>query len=222
MIITTFLYTEEYVFTQAERDRIQAVSEAAEDEVREWLPQLAAKVELMVEVGATVIPETGETGRTFGRKQQVTWTVDPFRAEGVMVIASAHLRSTLIHELNHVVRTQGKSKAELWQRHLLDYVVSEGLATAFAREVSGRLPRWGEYLDNVHNWVEELLALPPDTSRQEWMFRHSDGRRWIGYKVGTYLVDLAIAASGLPFSVLTETPTSEIVELAGFSWDRPD
>ena len=178
------------------------------------MPQLAAKIELVVEVGTTVIPETGETGRTLSGKQQVTWTVDPFRAEGVMAIASAHLRTTLIHELNHVVRTQGKSKAELWQRQLMDYVVSEGLATAFAREVSGRLPLWGKHPDNVHNWVEELIALPPDTSRQEWMFRHPDGRRWIGYKAGTYLVDLAIATSGLSFSVLTEMPTSEIIKLA--------
>ena len=214
MIMTTFLNTKEYIFTQAERDCIQAIFEAAEQEVREWLPQLATKIKLMVEVGTTVIPETGETGRTLSGKQQVTWTVDPFRAEGVMAIANAHLRPTLIHELNHVVRTQGKSKAELWQRQLLDYVVSEGLATAFAREVCGRLPRWGEYPDNVHNWVGELLALPPDTSHQEWMFKHPDGRRWIGYKAGTYLVDRAIAASELPFSVLTEMPTSEIIKLA--------
>lgn len=222
MIVVIFLNTEEYIFTQAERNCIQAVSEAAEQRVREWLPQLTTKIELVVEVGTTVIPETGETGRTFGRKQQVTWTVDPFRAEGVMAIASAHLRSTLIHELNHVVRTQGKSKAELWQRQLLDYVVSEGLATAFARDVCGRLPRWGKYPDNVHNWVEELLVLPLDTPRQKWMFRHPDGRRWIGYKVGTYLIDRAIAASGLPFSVLTEMSTSEIVKLAGFPFDRSD
>ncbi|MGB3789516.1 MAG: DUF2268 domain-containing putative Zn-dependent protease [Phormidesmis sp.] len=220
MIVATFLNTEEHVFTQAERDCIRAVSEAAEHEVRECLPQLATKIELVVEVGTTVIPETGETGRTFGLKRQVTWTVDPFRAEGVMAIASAHLRPRLIHELNHVVRTQGKSKAELWQRQLLDYVVSEGLATAFAREVGGRLPPWGQYPVNVQSWVEELLALPLDTPHQEWMFKHPDGRRWIGYKAGTYLVDQAIAASGLPFSVLTETPTSEIIKLAGFALDR--
>ena len=222
MIVTTFLNTEEYVFTQAECDRIQAVSEAAEQEVREWLPQLAVKVELVVEAGTKVIPTTGETGRTLSGKQQVTWTVDPFRAEGVMAIASAHLRPTPIHELNHIVRTQGKSKADLWQRQLLDYVVSEGLATAFAREVSGRLPPWGEYPVNVQSWVEELLALPLNTPHQEWMFKHPDGRRWIGYKAGTYLVDQAIAASGLPFSVLTETPTSEIIKLAGFSFDHSD
>ena len=34
MIVAVFLDTEEYIFTQAERDRIQAVSEAAEQEVR--------------------------------------------------------------------------------------------------------------------------------------------------------------------------------------------
>ena len=68
MIMTTFLNTKEYIFTQAERDCIQAIFEAAEQEVREWLPQLATKIKLVVEVGTTVIPETGETGRTLSGK----------------------------------------------------------------------------------------------------------------------------------------------------------
>lgn len=43
MIVATFLNTEEYVFTQAERDCIQAVSEAAEHEVRLCIGVIAVR-----------------------------------------------------------------------------------------------------------------------------------------------------------------------------------
>jgi hypothetical protein len=46
------------------------------------------------------------------------------------------------------------------------------------------------------------------------MFQHPDGRRWIAYKVGTYLVDRAIAASGKSSAELVLTPTREVLEMA--------
>lgn len=46
------------------------------------------------------------------------------------------------------------------------------------------------------------------------MFRHPDGRRWIAYKVGTYLVDRAVRASGKTPAELVVTSTRELVELA--------
>ena len=56
-----------------------------------------------------------------------------------------------------------------------------------------------EYPDGVSGWVTDLLALPDldpftpagQAQRRNWMSRHPDGRRWIGYRAGTYLVDCA-------------------------------
>jgi uncharacterized protein YjaZ len=49
------------------------------------------------------------------------------------------------------------------------------------------------------------------------MFQHPDGRRWIGYRAGTLIVDRAIAASGASSAALVRVPTADILALAGFA-----
>lgn len=216
MIVIEFVDTADYTFPSAERHFIQGVTNAAETSVRTLLPQLKDRIEMTVKTGSKVIPTTGEMGAAVGQKSHVIWTVDPSRSEGLLGIAKTHLRPMLFHELNHVVRKQGQSKAALSQRTILDFVASEGLATAFERDEGGRQPPWGQYPPEAQSWVYELIALPPDASFHHWMFRHPDGRRWIGYRAGTYVVDQAVKVSGLSPSELVEMPTKEIFKLASF------
>ncbi len=133
MIVIEFVDTADYTFPSTERHFIQGVTNAAETSVRTLLPQLKDRMEMTVKTGSKVIPTTGELGAAVGHKGHVIWTVDPSRPEGLLEIAKAHLRPMLFHELNHVVRKQGQSKAALLQRTILDFVASEGLATAFER-----------------------------------------------------------------------------------------
>ncbi|ESA38931.1 hypothetical protein N836_29495 [Leptolyngbya sp. Heron Island J] len=210
-----FLDTDTYIFLQEERDCIEDMIEDVEVEVRKWLPQLPSRINLSIQTGLRVIPETGETGANVGHTR-IIWTVDATRPEGVVVIARSHLRPTLFHELHHVMRKQGKTKEMLLQRSLMDFVISEGLATVFERDMAGRAAPWGKYPEDVTAWIDELLALPKDAPRQQWMFYHPDGRRWIGYKAGTYIVEQAMASSGLSAADLATVPTVEILNFAHF------
>jgi hypothetical protein len=45
------------------------------------------------------------------------------------------------------------------------------------------------------------------------MFDHPDGRRWIGYRTGTYLVDRAMAGSGKSTIDLLGATAAEIIEM---------
>ncbi len=45
------------------------------------------------------------------------------------------------------------------------------------------------------------------------MFLHSDGRRWIGYRAGTFMADQAKAITGQTAAQLAAVPTSEILDL---------
>ena len=63
------------------------------------------------------------------------------------------------------------------------------------------------------------MALPITADYAEWMFRHPDGRRWIGYRAGTYIADRAMKATELSAAELAITPTARVLELAGFSSD---
>jgi len=179
-----------------------------------------------------VIPEYGCVGMALAG-DHVQWVVDTTRREGVRAIGDAHLRASLFHELHHLARGW-TSSAGTWAgipllaragrtrppkpwpdgEGVLNAIVSEGLATAFERDSAGHRALWGLYPLNVRDWVAELLTLPADAMYSEWMFDHSDGRRWVGYRAGTYLADRAIAASGRSAAELVTTPADEILALA--------
>jgi len=88
------------------------------------------------------------------------------------------------------------------------------MANAFERDVGGASYPWAEYPTNVAAWVAELAALPPDARSRERMVAHPDGRRWIGHRAGTYLIDQAVRTSGLSAAQLAQTSTEQVRQLA--------
>ena len=197
-----------HAFSRSERQTILDVAERAVVDARRHLPTLPSHLRITVQAGSQVIPETGETGG-IGLPGAVYWTVDPSHDGGVVAVVNAQLRATLLHEWYHLVR-----EAKLPARSLVDRAVSEGLATAFERDIGGQATPWGAYPAEVDAWTDEFLALPEDASVRDWMHRHPDGRRWIGYKVGTRLADRARRTSGLTLTELATVPTNQIVAWA--------
>lgn len=65
--------------------------------------------------------------------------------------------------------------------------------------------------------ITELLALSPSAYREygKWMFQHIDGRKWIGYKVRTYIIEKALKASGKNLIELTTLPTQQLLSYVG-------
>lgn len=216
MILPLFLDTDDQrLFPRDARAAIRKVCDATEPEVRALLPTLPATIELAAQTGSFVIPETGEAGSA-ATPVRVNWTVDPSRPGGVAAVAQAQLRFTLFHEFHHLARgwvVRGGAP----QTSFMDGVVSEGLATAFERDAGGRLPPWAQYSQEASAWVAELLELPLTAPYKQWMFRHPDGRRWIGYRAGTFIADQAIAASRASAAELVQVPTDEILRLAGIN-----
>jgi Predicted Zn-dependent protease (DUF2268) len=208
-ITVEFHVAEGHNFSRAERRAIQTVADSTTIEVRRFLPALPPDLVLKVQAGKQGTPETGETPSTL-QPNIVLWTVDPNRAGGVVATVRSELRPTLFHEFHHLVRG-----ATAQPRSLMDWVIAEGMATAFERDFAGARPPWGAYPDNVMDWVNELRALPPTTGwDNRLMILHPDGRRWIGYKSGTYLVDRAARSSGRSSASLVSTPTDSVIRMA--------
>jgi hypothetical protein len=191
MIRVEFKASSRHVFRPEEQAAIRAICDRAELEAREHLRGLPLTLWLTVEESSVVIPEYGSSGAALDRTH-VRWRVDATRPEGVIEIAELLLRATLFHELHHLARGWVKVSAGT-RPPLMDAVVSEGLATSFERDAAGHRAPWGEYPPEVRAWVDELLALPDDAPYGQWMFRHADGRRWVGYRAGTFLADQVMA-----------------------------
>lgn len=199
--------------TQDDRTLIISIAGSAHRDVLQLLPELGGPVTVTVSSGPDVIPETGEAGAALA-PGHVLWVVDPLRSASIGETAGKRLRATLFHELHHLARGYLMTGSES-PTTILDSVVSEGLATVFAREFAGDDAPWSSYPDDVVDWVRELLVLPPDASYRDWMFDHPDGRRWIGYRAGTFVADRATAASGLSSADLVSASTEDVLRLAG-------
>ena len=201
----------EAALSAPDRVRIEAVAQATEAEVRGLLPGLPETLVLEVRAEALPYSPQGLSGQAV-RPDRVVAIVDPGRGEGVGEIADASLRGFLFHELHHLVRACTDESGAY--ASFFDAAICEGMATAFARDHGGAEQSWAEYPPEIAEWYAEVRNLPPAAATGEYMFFHSDGRAWVGYKVGTWLVDRAMAASGLTAAELTDATTAEILELA--------
>lgn len=122
-------------------------------------------------------------------------------------------RAMVFHEMNHAARFH--LGIWHWRESFLDYCVLEGLATVFAREYAGYDAPWGQYSENdVKAWLKEVKKAGKDIKDEEYMYTHPDGRKWIGYKVGTYIVDQAMKNSGKSVIELTRLEFEDIMKLA--------
>jgi len=102
------------------------------------------------------------------------------------------IKSVLAHELHHLARWQ---KAGYGMK-LGDVVFSEGLATLYEEEVSGKKPVWAK--SKINKRIADKFLKEWDTEyydHSEWFFDGKMGR-WIGYSIG-YLIAKKIYKSGI-------------------------
>ena len=159
-----------------------------------------------------IIPEYGTGARTHDSEFIEIW-FDKSVPHGVDKTLES-LRQTVFHEGNHAARWNSIDK----DYRLIESSIFEGLATVFEREHAGYQPLYGKYeVDTtMQNWFAEIEAAKDDWSQRDRLFfDNPDGRRWIGYKTGTWLIDKVVQKSGKSVIELTVLPADEIIKLAG-------
>ena len=190
------------------QQRYEAKVVRAYEAVQKILDNLPDNITFVVQTDSIdAIPETGEGGYT-KNSRLIILSIDsglPYGEDEVI----ERVRGTVFHELNHAARYE----SGLWHKTFLDSCIMEGLATVFERDFAKSKPLWGKYDDEVKQWLQEILDNEVDF--YEYMYKHSDGRRWIGYKVGTYLIDEAIKKSGKSVIELTKLECNQIKQLVG-------
>jgi len=206
MLQVHFLDTDSFQFSHSQRADITQLAEEADELVRASLP-LADHLHLLVEGSADVLA-TGDNAHTIA-PHLIRWLADP--AVDITAVARKHLRQAFAHEAFHAARFRrlaGEAGSHSW----MQIAIGEGLATAFARDATGATESWAVYDPAViGSWAAELLGQPVMSAEMSgWRFRHQDGRQWIAYRVGTWIVDSLRELSGDSPADLVWTPASEI------------
>lgn len=167
---------------------VEAVVQSAVSDASKLLGSLPEYVNVVVypESSENVIPETGIMGMTYSDEYASVYFdyTLPFGKDSLV----KGLRECIFHELVHAATF----KHDPWQPDVLFGAVTEGLATVFERDYAGATPLWGSYEDDsvMAEWYSELENLPKSkTKNNEYFFKHSDGRRWVVYKTGVWMID---------------------------------
>ena len=184
-------------FTGAQKDFIQEVIINAEKEVRQLLPSLPDSIKVIVEnVDWKLDAVGGVTGRTETNSPPLVMIqISRNYKEGEIDSIYAGLRATIFHEFHHLSRGWAIQDNKFGPG-IPNAMVNEGLAVVFAEIYAGAVFESNAYPEEADNWVEEILDLPIDASYSDWvMGEHPDGRTYIGYRTGNFLLRKAMAKS---------------------------
>jgi len=196
-----------YAFTDEDRLLITGQARAADTAARRLLP-LPERVRLVVEASRATLDATGDNAQTVA-PDLIRWQVNPDR--DVAAVTRAHLRKAFAHEAFHAARFR-RLPAEAGATSWVHIAIGEGLATVFARDTAAAHEPWAAYAPAViADWAVDLVTQPCDArTLGSYRFAHPDGREWIAFRVGTWLIDTVTARTATTAAALVWTPAADI------------
>ncbi len=213
------LYEEgHFKFTLEDKHFIDSIIIQSEKEIRALLPKLTENIRLIVTIIDRNIDEVGGvTGRAETHTPgEVLVEISNVFPGGIKEAAKTSLASTLFHEIHHIYRGWG-IRDNKFGPGVPNAMVNEGLAVAFSEIYTGDITDANSYTDDADNWVKEILLLPLDASYTQWvMGEHPDGRTYIGYRTGNYLIHKTMEKSKMNILELSELSPDEILKLGGY------
>ena len=205
-------------FTESQKVFIREVISNTEEEVRNLLPNLPDSIKVIVaNVDWNLDVVNGVTGRTeTNHPPLVLIQISNNYQGGVIDSVYQGIKSTIFHEFHHLSRGWAIQDNK-FSYGIPNAMVNEGLAVAFTEIFTGNINEVNAYTEEADHWVKEILALPLDASYSDWvMGEHPDGRTYIGYRTGNFLVRRAMNNSGKSILELSNLMPNEIIKLAGY------
>lgn len=174
------------------------------------LPFASKHITFIVYPRTWSLMDTGDSAHTHN-SELIELAFDPTFTKASKQVILDDVRYSVFHEMNHAARYNIEG---IWHTTFLDSCIMEGLATAFTREHAGEKAAWADYPDDVTDWIDEIIAKNDAFPWPAYSYDHPDGRKWIAYKVGTYIVDEALKKSDKTVIELTQMQCADILQLA--------
>lgn len=174
------------------------------------LPFASKHITFIVHPRTWSLMDTGDSAHTYN-SELIELAFDPTFKKASRQVILDDVRFSVFHEMNHAARYNLDG---IWHVTFLDSCIMEGLATVFTREYTGEKAGWADYPDSVTDWIDEIITKNDAFPWPAYSYDHPDGRKWIAYKVGTYIVDEAIKKSGKNILELTQLQCADIMQLA--------
>ncbi len=212
-----FLADSRDAFSESERERVVRALEGVTSSVRTLLPELPADVAFEITV---VSRDLSTVGGVTGRADAPGRILIEFSSSfpgGLAGGIEEGLAGVAYHELHHLVRGW-TIEGNRFGPGIPIAMVNEGLASIFSEIYSGTRHSRFDYPEEAEAWLEELLALPVDADYNTWMNEHPDGRIAMGYRIGRYVVEKAMAQSGRSIIALSSLAPEDVLSLAGVEW----
>lgn len=205
-------------FTETQKDLILETIYNSEEEIRELLPNLPDSIQVIVEnVDWNLDAVGGVTGRAEKNfPPLVLIQISNTYREGAIDSIFAGLKATIFHEFHHLSRGWAIQDNKFGPG-ISNAMVNEGLAVVFSEIYTGTIFEANSFSEEAHTWVNEILDLPLDASYSDWvMGEHPDGRTYIGYRTGNFLIRKAMSKSNKNIVELSTLQPEEIIKLAGY------
>ena len=183
-----FLDNENIKFESQDKKLIREKIKSTVSKVSKLIPELADSINftlLITERDLSIV--NGVSGRA-DKPTQIEIILSNSYKNGLNDAILDGLEFTLFHELHHTVRgwTIYGNKFPVG---IDNAAVNEGLADVFASTYTNTRSNNYSKDENFDAWVKEILALPKNANYSEWMFSHPDGRKAIGYRAGSYIIE---------------------------------
>lgn len=164
------------------------------------------------------IPETGEGGYAVSKDWFSIYVDATKKSNELNRIIKEIIPGTIYHEMNHVARW----KYTGFGSTLLEVMVTEGLASVFAKEQwkSGKDP-WSNYSKKEISNLLDIFKQRKKSNdaaynHEEWFYGTGKLPRWIGYKIGSYIVkNFRKKHSSLDWEKIVKMNAEEIIGLSG-------
>ncbi len=164
------------------------------------------------------MPERGEDGYA-SSGDWIQIYIDPKNKNNSFeFIINNLIPGTIYHEMNHVARWRSVGFGKI----LPEVVVTEGLASVFEKEQWKKIiPPWAQWNKReISDFLETIKKRNKKNdltyNHSEWFFGRGKLPRWIGYKLGVYIVEsMRKNFSKVTWRELTKMKADEIIKKSG-------